>query len=276
MKRRLFALCIGINDYQLPDAPLLQKATHDAQALKAHLLHTASNAWHTVSVHSLIGAEATRHRIIQEIKQHLSKVNESDTALFYFSGLGTAEALPESLQELVPDNRLNGLLCHPPADDFSSDLVLLHRELDFLLREVAESCERVVRVFDCAHREPAALPSDLSAKHWSFLHPARSWEDYAWGYTFSEEEALPYLQEQLTANQVSLRADAFEDESEVYSLFTKFLLSALHSTQGSISYANLAEAIQSAIAHRWAAEGVSPNVRAESLSEEVLAQSFLL
>lgn len=279
MKRRLFALCIGINDYDLSDAPLLQKASHDAQAFKAYLLSTASERFHTVSVQNLIGTEATRQRIIQALSQHLGKAREEDTALLYFSGLGTEEALPSSLQELVPGKQLKGLLCHPPADDPSSDLVLLYREIDFLLREVAESCDRVVRIFDCAHSTTWDLPDNLSTKHWDVVHAARSWEDYTWGYSFSEKEGLPYLQEQLTANQVTLHAAgnglAFEDEAEVYSMFTKYMLSALHSTQGTISYANLAEAIQSAIGVRWRSTNVVQEIVAESLDEDLLGLPFL-
>lgn len=279
MKKRLFALCIGINDYELADAPLLQKASHDAQALKAYLLSTAREHFHTVSVQHLIGAEATRYRIIQALGQHLGKVGAEDTALLYFSGIGTAERLSPSLQGLAAEAYLEGLLCHPPADDPGSDLVLLYREIDFLLREVAERCERVVRVFDCAHTTTRELPSNLSVKHWDLIHAARNWEDYAWGYSFSEKEALPFLRQQLTANQVTLHAAgnglAFEDEEEVYSMFTKYMLSALHSTKGNISYANLAEAIQSAIGVRWRKAAIEQRITANSLDEKLLNLTFL-
>jgi len=84
--RKLFALCVGINDYSFPDIPDLSYAENDA-AKVAELL---KKDYGFDKVTLLIGKNATKEKIIDALAdlQDSSKVTKEDGVVIYFSGHG--------------------------------------------------------------------------------------------------------------------------------------------------------------------------------------------
>lgn len=84
--RKLFALCIGINDYSFPDIPDLSYAENDAKEVAEILKKDYGFDYVTL----LIGKNATREKIIDALAdlQDSSKVKKEDGVIIYFSGHG--------------------------------------------------------------------------------------------------------------------------------------------------------------------------------------------
>ena len=84
--RKLFALCIGVNDYSFAEIPDLSYAENDASKV-AELLE---NDYGFDKVTLLIGKDATKKNIINALAdlQDSSKVTKQDGVVIYFSGHG--------------------------------------------------------------------------------------------------------------------------------------------------------------------------------------------
>lgn len=84
--RKLYALCIGINDYSFPDIPDLAYAENDASEVAKIL----ESDYGFDKVTLLVGKDATRENIINALAdlQDSSKVKKEDGVVIYFSGHG--------------------------------------------------------------------------------------------------------------------------------------------------------------------------------------------
>lgn len=84
--RKLFALCVGINDYNFPDIPDLAYAENDATEVAKIL----ESDYGFDKVTLLTGKKATKDNIINALAdlQDSSKVQKEDGVVIYFSGHG--------------------------------------------------------------------------------------------------------------------------------------------------------------------------------------------
>jgi len=84
--RKLFALCIGINDYSFNEIPDLTYAENDAKAV-AEIL---KKDYGFDDVTLLVGKKATRNNIVNALAnlQDSSKIKPDDGVVIYFSGHG--------------------------------------------------------------------------------------------------------------------------------------------------------------------------------------------
>ncbi|MFD0636789.1 hypothetical protein ACFQ9X_39660 [Catenulispora yoronensis] len=89
----LYALIVGIDDYQPPTAGL-HGARRDALAVEAHLRARIPDE--RLSLLRLTDTEATRAALLAGFRKHLGQAGPGDTALFWFSGRGSAVPLPRS------------------------------------------------------------------------------------------------------------------------------------------------------------------------------------
>ncbi|KAF7294735.1 MFS domain-containing protein [Mycena indigotica] len=132
---KLFALCIGIDEYTYPRIKKLQGCAKDVSSLQDVLLLHYPDA----EIISLTNQAATRKNILDSLKVHLTEnthISRDDPILVYFSGYGTRfEEAERDVDALVPhdyspeippifDFTLHGLFSSPRADQGSQCLIL--------------------------------------------------------------------------------------------------------------------------------------------------------
>ncbi len=97
-KGRILALLVGIDHYLSDDVRRLKGAANDVALIHEVLLdeHVPRTE---LLCHVLIGKEATRDRIIEEIEWLVNTSEASDTVLFFFSGHTTIRKVPGDVNQ---------------------------------------------------------------------------------------------------------------------------------------------------------------------------------
>jgi uncharacterized caspase-like protein len=170
-----YALCIGINYKNAADIPHLDHAESDAQAV-ADLLRQHFRFQPDSQVTLLLGAAATRDRILSSLSELLEKLQPEDTLLIYYSGHGTQHqfAADDSEGFMIPaDGRL-----HLPSTHDAYDASLLSmRKLAARIRDTKNG-RHIILLLDCCFSGFAATPrgvEDDSAREYRQLmtNPSR-------------------------------------------------------------------------------------------------------
>ncbi len=256
--KSIYALLVGINDYPSPISKL-EGCVHDIQEMKSYLesrIRTDSpNGDESLSVETLLDAEATRDAVIRAFRDHLGQARTDDVALFYFSGHGSQEQAPEEFWHLEPDHLDETLVCYDSRTTEGWDLA--DKELAKLISEVADSGAHVVVVLDCCHsgsgtRDPAAAetatrrtPTDLRKRPLeSFLFSPEEIQNIAGrrdldgrrsGWSFQGQHIL------LAACQDHEEAREIYGGEAIRGAFSYFLGETLRNIEGDITYRDLFE-----------------------------------
>lgn len=144
---RVYALLVGIDAYRSPVTPL-RGCRADVNAVAA-LLRDRAGAGPPGSVKELCDADATRDAVIGAFRYHLGRAGPGDTALFWFSGHGSTEAVQPEHWYLEPTGELQTMLC---VDSRHGGVPALRdKELAVLIAEVAGRGAHVAVVLDCCH-----------------------------------------------------------------------------------------------------------------------------
>lgn len=164
MAGRVYALLVGINDYGGNPSPLFG-CRADVAAMST-LLRARVGDDHYVE-ETLLDGEATRARIIDRFTNHLGQAGAGDVAVFMFSGHGSFERVEERFWFLEPTGQNQTLVCADSRTKRAGDLA--DKELNELIRVVADDGPHVVVVLDCCHsgggtRDPAGLPEGVRVR----------------------------------------------------------------------------------------------------------------
>ena len=111
--------------------------------------------------------DATRNALIGAIRSHLGRAVAGDVALFWFSGHGGQEPVPQHYWQTEPSGYLQTLVCcdsRLAGPDGRRVPDLLDKELDLLLDEVAARGPHVAVVLDSCHAEGATRDPDVSVR----------------------------------------------------------------------------------------------------------------
>jgi uncharacterized caspase-like protein len=147
-KKNLFALLVGIDEYQ-PPVGRLNGCVNDIEEVDNVLRELARDGRFVPSLVTLKNAQATRAAIIEGFREHLAKAGPDDVALFYYCGHGSQEAAPSELWSLEPDRLNETLVCYDSRQEGSWDLA--DKELALLTSDVAKSGVHLVCILDCCH-----------------------------------------------------------------------------------------------------------------------------
>ena len=280
MKKRLFALFAGINEYERTDGfRTLNGAEADAKNLAAYLREMGADI--DVQPEILLGPAATRERITDGILTHLGQAGSEDVALFFFSGHGLREEAPLAFQETSRTVAMESLACY---DSYGKPGVfgLASKELRYLLHKAAPRKPHLVVITDCCHSAAATrsgmMPVRRNAEPWRYaMLPARKWEHFAFAQEIASdrpltaqelEEKLPQAQHlHLAACQAEQSAFEIGEEG----IFTSHLLEVLRQSSGAVSYFQLRERVASLIRSRSRQYDQTPNIyqpRGSFLAEE--------
>ncbi len=241
---KLYALLIGINDY--PDNPLHQ-CVGDVEKVNTYL-QTLAKEFETIQIQTLLNTEATRENVITQIKQHLGKAKNKDTALLYFSGHGCQE----QTAGLFPDEHdglMECLVCYGEAP-ITTDHLLANKEVRYLLHQLPAD-PHLVTVVDACHSGDIVRSYQASDKdHEMVKRIAGTFEARAYkNFAFAEDESIIQQVDGVQQiyipfkNHVHISACLSSESSwEDWKggVFTRYLLELLDATQGNLSYLDIA------------------------------------
>lgn len=251
MNRTLYALLVGIDQYQRP-VPPLRGCVNDIKTIEALLRNRLAGQGFQFAPLVLLDDAAKRQAVIDGFREHLSQAGPDDVALFYYSGHGSQETAPPEFWTIEPDRRDETLVCYDSRTNGRYDLA--DKELGKLIGEVAERGAHVVVVLDCCHsgsgtRNAEAVdvrraPADLRERPIeSFLVTPAELEQAG---TRSATDTPSGWSKLSRGKPVLLAACRSEEEAKEYSgggqrrgAFSYFLTSTLERTGGQISYRDL-------------------------------------
>jgi hypothetical protein len=149
MRKTLFALLVGIDDYLSP-VPGLQGCVNDIDAFASYLSERANKGkGNTPHLRTLKNGEATRQAVIDAFRSNLGQAKKGDVAIFYYSGHGSQEQAPEEFWKVEPDHLDKTLVCYDSRKSGSWDLA--DKEIGKLIGEVAARGPHVAVILDCCH-----------------------------------------------------------------------------------------------------------------------------
>ncbi|MBK9109575.1 MAG: caspase family protein [Saprospiraceae bacterium] len=91
LKGKIYALVVGISDYQNPAITDLKYADRDAQAFADYLLDPNGVGVDTQNLELLLNEKASAGNVIMSMYPLLDQIKEGDLFIFYFSGHGDLE-----------------------------------------------------------------------------------------------------------------------------------------------------------------------------------------
>ncbi len=248
--RRLYALIVGIDTYQ--KVRNLSEAVKDAKKLDHFLISWCQQqevAYHPLELHN---QAATRQAILAGFQQHLTQATAQDLILFYFSGHGSREPLPEALSTQSQDGHGETIVAvdsrQPGIPDISD------KELRYLIHRLSQQQAYIVCLFDCCHAGTNTRMPDATPKY-SVTGGKRKWKQYLFSERYPTEasfQAAGGLNVALPEGP-HLQIGACEKEEVAYEqsgqggIFTQQLIQLLTKSQGNISYHALRNRIKHAI-----------------------------
>ncbi len=144
MAGQVYALFVGIDDYPAP-VPRLRGCVNDVTTLRDVLRARVGDR---LQARVLLDDEATREGLTAAFAEHLGQAGPDDVALFYYSGHGSQQRVPEELA-VEGDLLDETLVLHDSRGDGGRDLA--DKELAAWIAAVAERDAHVVVVLDCCH-----------------------------------------------------------------------------------------------------------------------------
>ena len=161
-KPRLYALLVGINNYQDGIRPLFG-CKNDVHKFSQYLKDQADH-FEVDLAPPLLDQDATKAKIVEQFLAHLGQAQAGDTALFYFSGHGCREDADPALWPREQDRLLEGLVCYHPEPNNEGDVrnrvgpevLLADKELRYMIWELTrqhpkDAMPHVVVIVDCCH-----------------------------------------------------------------------------------------------------------------------------
>lgn len=252
MKRNIYALIVGIDDY--PSCPL-NGCVADTQKVINYLKSDLVTRQYDVKYIVLNNSDAERLSIITAFQNHLTQAGENDIALFYFSGHGAEEIADKSIWHEDGNRKLQGLVCHDSLDTL---LLLVDKELRVLINGVSKNNAHVLTIFDCCHSggNTRGFVEGAETTKRQFAHqrmgqefPQRKWKQFFFNkkIDLNTLKSEPLNEVIPQGNQVQLAAcqsnqSAYETNIKDWGkggIFTYTLLQILNRSKGMVTYYDL-------------------------------------
>jgi len=257
----LYALCVGINDYQY--VPKLGGCVPDATNVHNYLKSSCANTDYKFDAVMLTDAQATKANVVKNFQEHLGKAKAGDIAVFYFSGHGAEEGADEVFWSASQKKTLNTMVCY---DSRSPEGVpdLADKELRYLINQITYSEDKdatfphFVLITDSCHSGGATREADGEmVARLTEKGSTREWDRFIFSEKLSKEDF---------ANATSLKALIPQGQHVHYSscqgtelayevrgsgVFTGTMLEVLSRTSGKITYRDLHNRVRSYIKGRF-------------------------
>ncbi|MDZ4680360.1 MAG: caspase family protein [Saprospiraceae bacterium] len=284
MPKTIYALLVGINDYQAP-VPKLSGCVPDVKAVEAYLRGLPDTP---VEFMILTDKAATKNKIVSGFRDHLSKAKTDDVAFFYFSGHGTQEDADEVFWRSEPSHCLQALVCYDGIVEKNGQQafnLLADKELRYLLHELSKNSAHILTVFDCCHSgdNTRSQQPKVAARRYApqnrltFAVPQRNWNQFIFSDKLSREafakQSVADLMPEGRHIQIAACApdeSAFEQDGS--GMFTRTLLDVLERSESKVSYYNLESRVRSLLKNNFRQ---TPRIYASAGHPDELFHNFL-
>ncbi|THU79034.1 hypothetical protein K435DRAFT_973293 [Dendrothele bispora CBS 962.96] len=151
----LFALIIGIDNYQDPDVPDLHGAVADADAMKDFLITDLRIP--AARIVNLRNEEANRNAMIDALENLAENpaIGSQDPILIFYAGHGGEAPAPKGWATSTADNTIQMLIPHDFNQEGSGDINgqgLFDITLSRILENIAKAkSDNISVIFDCCH-----------------------------------------------------------------------------------------------------------------------------
>ena len=197
----LYALLIGINDYEL--SPLHQ-CVNDVHKFENYL-QTLQEFYQTSAIKKLLNKEATKATIVTHIQDFFGQAEDNDVVLLYYRGHGGLEEASNRFSD-SHTNLIECLVCYHQQENENSDFLLADKELRYLFSKL-KNTPHLVTIFDCCHsgdmvrslmsnNEQHTLQRKITE-----IFPARKYTDFVFSNEINEDQ----LKSQKTSSWLSFK-----------------------------------------------------------------------
>ena len=244
--KNLYALLVGINDYQ-PPISQLKGCINDIDQIE-EFIHDYCKSDFDIHIRRLENTQATYRNMIDTFRSHLKKAGPDDVAWFHFSGHGSEEYTADEFWTIEPNGKDQTLICYDSRSEGAEHLA--DKELAVLLNEVATQDENgakketphIVVSLDCCHSgsgtRSAGDDSEIRTRNAPTSGKKRSIDSYIDGYYASQGKQLQVPSSRhvvLSAcESVQLAGDLSKGGA-----FTTGMVKALRNAEGRINYSDL-------------------------------------
>jgi len=257
MKRQLFTLLVGIDEYPI-DHHRLEGCVQDRNAFREYLeRHYKDRAdIDFIPPRTLTNGEASREAVINAF-DHFQAARDGDVCLFYFSGHGSRAPAPAEFWHIDRDKMNESIVCHDSRLQGGRDL--MDKELSYLSWKVTQGKEiHFLMIFDCCHagsntRMVNARPRMAEPGHTpTLLQQYLGFEAYHHNEHEGRLEVTPPhgRHVQLAAARNDETAKELPIDGVTRGAFTYHLIEALEQQGGQVSYAELLHTVGLRIANR--------------------------
>jgi hypothetical protein len=256
----LYALCVGINDYQY--VPKLGGCVPDATNVYNYLEKSCANTDFKFDAVVLTDAQATKDAITSTFLSHLGKAKAGDIAVFYFSGHGAEEDADEVFWGASQKKTLNTMVAY---DSRSPEGIpdIADKEMRYMISKMTYSEDKdaslphFVLITDSCHSGGATRDVGEMTARLTEKGGPRTWDKFIFADKFSKDDV---------ANATSLKAIMPQGQHVHFSscegtelayevkgsgVFTGTMLEVLSRTSGKITYSDLHNRIRYYIKGRF-------------------------
>ena len=241
---KLYALLIGINYYDRNSEPQinhLDGCLNDIFNIQNFLQTNYSDMLLDNSQIVLLrNEEATRQNVIDGFRKHLSKAQEGDVALIYFSGHGSVNTTAPEFQQYTMDNQEQTWVLYDSRTKNGLDLA--DKEIALLLMEIGNNQPQIVVISDSCHSGSVTREVEdfmnLKVRMCKASNEARTLDSYLYGaYLTRANLRIPETKHILLS--ACDRSEKARETSTETGFFSSALLSVLEKTGGQLQYAEL-------------------------------------
>ena len=265
MPTQLFALAIGINQYQSSNIPQLTGCLNDVHNLKTYL-QTNSQA-NNIPLHyqELCDDHATKANIVKLLTHHFEQATANDICLLYYAGHGGREYAPDAWRKHTKTGYLESIVCHDSTLEGAT--LLDDKEIRWLIYQIYQKTHaEIVTIFDCCHSGGVTRTTgenETQARNaGEYVWQKRQWSDFIFHNALQESDIANAANlETLLPQGEHLQLAACQDketakETTAYNgkkqgIFSTCLLQLLQQCTNKISYNDLINNIRLRIQERY-------------------------
>lgn len=237
---RLYALLVGINDYDV--VPALSGCVADVERMESWLRETWPAA--DLAIETLKNEDATRAAVGEQMRRHLGRAGTGDVALFHYCGHGARARSAPEFSAFFTGGRDEGLVCIDSRREGGLDLA--DKELAVLIAEIAARDPHLAVLLDCCNSGSGTRDAD---QYRDFVprtvaeHPAgRPLESYAGGWYAAQMARGEGLHIPEGKHILLAACDRMQTAKELTGhggVFTTSLLKALRACPPDVAYPEL-------------------------------------
>lgn len=278
MTAKLYALLIGINQYQNKNIRTLQGCVADVELLEKYLGGIVPPQ--ALQLKTLTEEAATKANVCATILSHFKDATAGDTLLLYFAGHGCKEQMHPAFARFEKEPYLKALVCHDSLDSATS---LADKEIRYLFHQifVHTNGARLIFITDACHSGGVSR-MQIARERLGPEAPQRNWKSFVFGDILPESvlsasstlsEVLP---QGIHIHLAACEPDQTAVEINENGIFTSHLIEVLNNSVGPVALSDLFSRIRLRLLRRYQQVPALYYVTTDGLPETDLSQQIRL